>query len=472
MLKIGTAAFAAAATLAAALPGAAQEERKVTLDTQSEVAVTIYNQDLALIKELRGVDLVKGLNRLALIDVSGRMRPETAALTARSGPRVNLLEQNFNFDIMSPAKLLEKSVGREVRIIKVHPTTGEETVVTAKVLSAAQGVVLQIGDRIETGIPGRIVFDSVPPNLRARPTLVIDLDAAAAGNANLELSYLSRGLSWRADYVGELGPDDKTLDLSGWVTLTNQSGTTYRNAKLQLVAGDVQQVRERLARIQAESARRSMAGAPPMRQESFFDYHLYTLTRPTTIEQNQIKQVALLNAPKVTTAKEYLLAGGAYYSSRYQGSIKQVVQVWLKFENKEGAGPGVPLPMGVVRVYKRDSEGKALFVGEDRIGHTPVGESVRLRMGNAFDVTAERRQTDYSRLGLDNRTYETEHEIIIRNAKAEAVTVTVREPVAGDWRVLKESLGHRKASSNLLEWQVPVPAKGKSTLTYRVRVRL
>jgi hypothetical protein len=472
MLKIGTAALAAAATLAAALPGAAQEERKVTLDTQSEVAVTIYNRDLALIKELRSVDLTKGLNRLALIDVSGRMRPETAALTARSGPRVSLLEQNFNFDIMSPAKLLEKSVGREVRIVKVNPATGAETVLKAKVLSAAKGVVLQIGDRIETGVPGRIVFDKVPPNLRARPTLVIDLTAEAAGKADLELSYLSRGLSWRADYVGELGPDDKTLDLSGWVTLTNRSGTTYKNAKLQLVAGDVQQVRARMARIQAERVRRSMAGAPRMRQQAFFDYHLYTLDRPTTIQQNQIKQVALLDAPKVKTEKEYLLTSGAYYRSRNAGSIKQAVQVWLKFENKEGVGPNMPLPKGIVRIYKRNSEGKALFVGEDRIGHTPVGESVRLRMGNAFDVTAERRQTDYRREGLDKRTYETEHEITIRNAKPEPVTVTVREPVGGDWRVLKETLPHRKASSNLLEWKVPVPAKGKTVLTYRVRVRL
>lgn len=463
---------AAAGLMVAAGPAAAElAERRVTLKDQKEVAVTIYNRNLALIKELRTVELKAGRNLLAFIDVSGRMRPETATLRAVDGSKIRLIEQNFNFDIMSRAKLLEKSVGREIRIIKVHPRTGEETVIKAKVLSARSGVVLQIGDRIETGIPGRIVFDKIPPNMRARPTLVVEIEAEKAGPATIELSYLSRALSWRADYVGELGAKDEKLQLNAWVTLTNKSGTHYRDATLQLVAGDVNRVRSRLGGTL--SVRRPRAGAQRkrVRRETFFDYHLYTLDRKTSVMNAQIKQVALMSAPAVSVSKEYILQGGNYFRYRYAGVVKRPINVWLRFANDKDAGLGLPLPGGVMRIYKRDSKGKALFVGEDRIQHTPEGGKVRLRLGKAFDVTATRRQTDYTREGFDRRTYETAHEITLKNAKTEAVEVKVREPVPGDWRVLNESLKHRKVSAGLVEWSVKVPAKGEVKLTYRVRVR-
>ncbi len=465
---------AVALALSSAAYGAVQEKPS-TLGDQQSVAVTIYNENLALIKDLRRVTLEAGRNRLALREVSGRMRPETALLRSLSHPgSLSLLEQNFDFDLLTPAKLLEKYVGREVRIVRTHPTTGAETIETATVLAANGGVVMRIGDRIETGLPGRIVYDAVPANLRDKPTLVTELDAARAGMQSLELSYLSGGLSWKADYVAELNASDSALDLNGWVTLTNTSGTAYPNAKLQLVAGDVNRVRDEM-RMAAKSGRmRDVAEAAPasqMAQEALFEYHLYTLQRPTTIADRQTKQVALLGAQGVPVAKELLLQGSDYYYRSSVGGIgqKMKVGVFVQFENRESSHLGVPMPKGVVRVYKKDSSGNAQFVGEDRIDHTPKNEKVRLKLGDAFDVTADKKQTDFRARG--GHMYESAYEIVLRNAKKEAVSVIVREPVPADWTMLEESQRHAKVASGTAQWKVNVPAEGSATLKYRVLVR-
>lgn len=472
------AAFAATVVLAPTI-SIAVEERRSGLDDQQAVAVTIYNENLALVKDTRRITLDAGLNRLALREVSGQLRPETAQLRSVSHPGVfALIEQNFDFDLLTPAKLLEKFVGSTVRIVKTHPTTGAETVETAQVLSVNNGVVLKIGDRIETDVPGRIVYDRVPENLRDRPTLVTQLQNTRAGEQTLELSYLTGGLAWQADYVAELNADDSTLDLNGWVTLTNRSGTSYRNARLQLVAGDVNRVRDEL-RFAAKHARAVAETAMPasaMAQEALFEYHLYTLERATTIADNQTKQVALLNAAGVPVKKELLLQGDEYYYRASRGNIGQKMKlgVFVEFENRENARLGVPLPKGVVRVYKKDRAGNAQFVGEDRIDHTPKNEKVRLKLGEAFDVTADKKQTDFRRRESNNHAsyvYESAYAITLRNAKTEAVTVTVREPVPGDWRVLDESQRHTKVAAGTAEWRVDVPAGGETTLRYRVLVR-
>src|SRR2546422_5349059 len=367
-------AAVAAALATCPLAHAAVEEMPSTLKDQQPVAITIYNENLALVKDTRRVTLDAGANRLALREVSGRMRPETASLRSLWHPgALTLVEQNFDFDLLTPAKLLEKYVGRTVRVVKTHPTTGAESVETATVLAASNGVVLRIGDRIETGLPGRIVYDGVPANLRDRPTLVTELLSARAGAQTLELSYLSGGLSWKADYVAELNGADNALDLNGWVTLTNTSGTAYPSARLQLVAGDVNRVRDELRQAAGLTARMTKADAPAseMAQESLFEYHLYTLQRPTTIADNQTKQVALLSAGGVPVAKELVLQGSDYYYRSSVGGIgqKMKVGVFVQFENREASRLGMPMPKGVVRVYKKDSAGNAQFVGEDRIDH-------------------------------------------------------------------------------------------------------
>ena len=456
---------------------APRDEVVSTAADQQAVAVTIYNDNLALVKDARRVRLARDFNQLAWREVSAQMRPETAQLRNMSNPAgFRLQEQNFDFDLLTPQKLLEKYVGREVTVIKVNPATGAETRETASVLSTNGGVVLKFADRIETGVPGRLAFEGVPDTLRDKPTLVISLVNPSAGTQNLELSYLTGGLSWRADYVAELNADDDQLDLNGWVTLTNQSGAAYPNAKLQLVAGDLNRVRDAQPLPRATMAMAAKVNeAAEMQQESLFEYHLYTLQRPTTLAENQTKQVALMSATRVPVRKEFLLEGANYYYSGQYGELgqKMKVGVFVDFQNK-GEGLGIPLPKGVIRVYKKDGQGNAQFVGEDRIDHTPKNETVRLKLGDAFDVTADKKQTAFQKLagtGRYNYVFESAYEIVLKNAKPEAVTVTVREPMPGDWTMVSESQPHTKAASGTAEWKVSVPAEGQTTLSYRVRVR-
>lgn len=457
-----------ASAFAFASPAVAQEETAVGLDAQTGLSVTIYNQDLALVKDRRDVALDAGANRLAFIDVSAQIRPETALLNTASG-RLDVLEQNFDFDLLTPEKLLEKSVGGTVRVITTNPETGEEAIEEATVLSVAGGVVLRIGDRIETAPRGRIVFAEVPANLRARPTLVISTDSDAAGTKPVELAYLTGGLSWRADYVAALSADESTIDLNGLVTLTNTSGTTYRDARLQLVAGDVNRVREEIRYRASDMAETMAAPAPAMTEQGLFEYHLYTLERPTTIADNQTKQVALLSGTAIPVTKEYRLVNIANAYDYIQAEAPRAnATVRVGFDNSEAAHLGLPLPTGTVRVYKNDSDGQALFVGEDSIQHTPKGETVKLTLGQAFDVTARPKQTDFIR--LSDRSFEAAYEIEIKNAKTEPVTVTVAETIPGEWKMLEESVAHTRLSAYQAEWQVDVPAEGTSTLTYRVRI--
>jgi hypothetical protein len=465
---LATACLAGAVSLAGLASPAAAQEARVTQSDQTAVAVTIYNENLALVKDRRRVALEAGIQSLAVIDVSAQMRPETALLHSTGGG-VGVLEQNFEFDLLTPEKLLEESVGETVRVIKTHPETGAETTEEARILSVAGGLVLKIGDRIETAYPGRVVFDRVPSRLRARPTLVLELENASAAEQELELSYLTGGLAWKADYVTELSADEKTLDLDGWVTLTNTSGTTYNNAKLQLVAGDVNQVQPMMQKeMMAMDAERSAAAAP-MQQEELFEYHLYTLGRPTTIGDNQTKQVALLSGDGIPVTKEYRFVniGTAYnYPIGDMARVNPVVRI--AFDNKEADHLGVPLPKGIVRVYKNDSGGQAIFVGEDSVDHTPKGETVHLDLGQAFDVTAQPKQTDFEQ--LSDRVFEAAFEIEIKNAKKQDVTVTVAEQFPANWKILDESHPHEKVQAFQAEWKVPIAAEGSTTLKYRVRV--
>lgn len=460
------------------LTGAAAEIRS-TLQDQQSVAVTIYNENLALVKDQRKVQLSSGQNALAFRDVSALIRPETALLRSINAPgKLSVIEQNFDFDLLTPEKLLEKFVGKNVGILRTNPATGVESTEQAQVLSANNGVVLKFQDRIETGVPGRIVYPDVPANLRDRPTLVMSLNNTGASQQDVELSYLTGGLSWRADYVAELNANEERMDLSGWVTLSNTSGTSYRNAKLQLVAGDVNQVREQMRpmRAMAKVAAMEMDAAAPMREESLLEYHLYSLDRPTTIAENQTKQVALLAASHIPVRKELLLRGDDYYYQSSVGELGQKIKVgvFIEFDNKEASRLGLPLPKGIMRVYKKDGGGNAQFVGEDSIDHTPKNEKVRLKLGQAFDVTADKKQTDFKKLpnpAKGNALFESAYEIVLKNAKKEPVTVLIQEPVPGDWKMLKSSHEHSKAASNTALWQINVPAEGKATLTYRVQVK-
>ena len=475
MKKTIIAASLAVLCMAYSVPAPAAEYT-TTLADQQGVAVTIYNQNLALVKDRRTISLPAGENVLSFREVSAQIRPETALL---SGGSLDILEQNFEFDLLTPQALLEKYVGQEVTVIRTHPTTGEETREKARVLSANDGVVLQLGDHIETGIPGRLVFDHVPENLRDRPTLTMLANSGTDKPQKVELSYLTSGLGWQADYVAELNPADNAMDINDWVTLTNQSGATYNNASLQLVAGDVHQAPpEQPARRLYQDKVMAMSAEMQegMAEEQMFEYHLYSLERPTTIRDNQTKQVALLQAGQVPCRKELILQGGDYYYRRQYDEIgqKMKIGVFVEVANSKKNNLGLPLPKGVVRVYKKDSRDRLQFVGEDRIDHTPENETLRLKLGDSFDVTANRKQTDFKKVAGYSRydyVYEGAYQIELKNGKKEAATVKVVEPIPGDWEMLEESLPHEKAASNTAVWQVPVPALGSTTLTYRVRVK-
>jgi hypothetical protein len=462
---------AAAAALLAAQGAVA--ETPVGADKQTAIAVTIYNNDLALVRDSRTVTLTQGDNDLAFIEVSAGIRPETALLTGR-GLALDIVEQNFDFDLLTPQKLLEKSVGETIRVVRTNPETGVDSTEDATVLSVAEGqVVLKIGDRIEVTPPGRLVYSAVPANLRDRPTLVVKLASQQAGDVPVDLSYLTRGLSWSADYVAELAPDEKTLNLNGWVTLTNMSGIAYKDAKLQLVAGDVNQYQPAppMPMLQEMAAADGMV-RQKMVSEAAFEYHLYSLDRPTTLKENQTKQVALLSAESIPVEKQYVLANVAQLGNNYGARIGETqrvnAEVRMKIKNEEASHLGLPLPSGVIRVYKADSDGDAIFVGEDHIDHTPKNERIDLMLGRAFDVTARGKQVDYER--ISDNVYENSYEIEVKNAKKEAVTVTLREFVPGDWKMLEESVKHDKVDSSTAEWQLQVPAEGSAKLTYKVRI--
>jgi hypothetical protein len=353
---------------------------------------------------------------------------------------------------------------------KDSSTVEEET--PARLLSTNNGTVWEMGGRIVSNPAyGRIAFPNVPENLIAKPTLVWLVDAAGAGRRTLETAYLTGGMSWRADYVLALEPAEETAGLQGWVTIDNQSGAAYEDALLKLVAGDVHQVAEEAPKRRDMVMQAARPAAEGMREEALFEYHLYSLPRPTTLKQNQTKQVQLLDAPRIGVDKEYVLrGGGGYFRVLWRvPDPREKIQVFLKFKNAQAAGLGLALPKGIVRVYKRDSAGSPQFVGEDRIDHTPKDEEVRLELGNAFDVTAERRQTDFSRVA-DN-VFESAYEVKLRNHKDVPVSVRVVEPVGGDWSMLQNSHPFKKLTAFEAEFQVPVAPGQEAALTYRVRVR-
>ena len=481
MLKIWvagiiTASLAVASFGTAAASGGAGDEKVITAAEQKDMSVTIYNDDLALVKDTRRVKLDLDFNKLAWRDLSGQIRPETAQLrnlTQATGFRV--LEQNFDSNLLTPEKLLEKYVGKEVIAIRTNLATGAETRETAMVLAANNGLVLKFGDRIEVGNPDRLAFPGVPEGLRDKPTLVISLIDSAQGEQILELSYLTSGLSWRADYVAELNDREDRVDFNGWITLVNQSGIAYPNARLQLVAGDLNRAGQRpplQRKVMGMTA--EMADATQMKQESLLDYHLYTLPRSTTLAEAQTKQVALMSAKHISIAKQFLLSGANYYYFSQSADLGQMPKVGVFFEfRNSGDDLGVPLPKGMVRVYKKDSQGNAQFVGEDQIDHTPGNGSIRLKLGEAFDVTADKKQTDFKRSGGEGRhngVVEAAFQIVLKNAKKEPITVVVREPVPGDWTMVSESHPHTRRVSGIAEWKISIPANGKSTLAYRVRI--
>jgi hypothetical protein len=443
-----------------------------TAADRSAVAVTVYNQNMALVRETRTLKLDKsGTGTLRFMDVPSAINPRTVHVQPLTASGFSVAEQNYEYDLISPEKLMEKYVGREVEIVEQAQDLTNRTV-KATLLSTNGGPVYKVGDRIVLGQTGKVTLPDLPADLVARPTLVWTLSAPKAGNAPAEVSYLTEGMNWSADYVAVVDAADAKAGLSGWVTIDNHSGASFQDATLKLVAGDVRRVQpEQLMQYEAKAMRSTVGGAPQFREEGFFEYHLYTLDRPTTVKENQTKQLSLFTASSVPVTKRLLLVGNAdtYRNAMGTAAQNQKIAVVLEMKNDQASGLGMPLPKGTIRVYKKDASGAEQFVGEDAIDHTPKDETVRLHVGDAFDVVADRTQTDYK--AVSPRESEAAFSISIRNHKEEDVVVTVREPVGGDWKVLASSLPGKKIDAGTLEFQVPVPKGKEVKLTYRVSVR-
>ncbi|MCG3115045.1 MAG: DUF4139 domain-containing protein [Candidatus Manganitrophus sp. SA1] len=453
----------------AAGPREKPHEQASHADDQEALSVTVYNSNLGLVKETRRLTLPAGITELKFSDVAAQIMPQTVHILSLTDPAgLGVLEQNYEYDLLSPQKLLDKFVGKEIKVLR----DGVEIPIT--ILSTHGGIVYRMGDRIFTDPPGKMIFPGLPENLLPNPTLVWRLENETTHPQNVEATYLTNGMTWRSDYVAILDKEDQKIDLTGWVTLDNKSGATFKNAKLKLVAGDVNRVLDRFETRDAPHALEMAAqksAAAPFTEESFFEYHLYSLQRPTTLKDNQTKQVTLLTANQVPVKKRFLYHGAAhFYRTQYGTPISnQKVGVYVEIANKKENQLGMPLPKGTLRVYKADSDGSLQFIGEDRIDHTPKDETIKIKMGDAFDLVAQRKQTEWKKIAWD--TYEVAFEVSLRNHKETSATISVVEPIPGDWEILKTTHDYQKVEAHTVQFDVPVGKDKEVKLQYRVRVR-
>lgn len=481
VLLVAPAAFAApqaaaGASAEAAAKPAAGAAQSTTLADQTELNIAIYNSNIALVRDVRQLSLPEGEFRLKFMDIAATVNPATVHFRSLNEPsKLGVIEQNYEYDLLNPAKLLQKYVGREVTLVRSYQESGttKHEEIKATLLADNEGPVWKIGNDIVTGVFAESYrFPEVPPNLYERPTLVMSLENTGSRRQQIEASYLATNLSWNADYVLTVARDDKTADLDGWVTITNNSGTAFRNARLQLIAGELNRLGGVAMGVAGEAKAMRAPAAEQFVQENFSEYHLYTLGRKTSVEDKETKQISLLEGSGVPVEKLFIVNGQNYYyrSPQAPGApIKDAVMVFYKFKNDAKSGLGMPLPAGNVRVYQKDSKGGLLFAGEDRIDHTPKDEFVTVHIGNAFDVVAERKQTDYRR--IDTHTWEMEYEITLRNHKDTPITVQVNEPIGGDWEMQSSSYKFTKTAAFAAQFNVPVEANGTSVLKYRVRAR-
>ncbi len=467
---------ALAVALTAAATAAAQEAPTILAvpDAPRELSLTIHNGGTAMVRDRRPVTLRPGANRLVFDAIADTIVPESVVLRpAGVAAPLPVVESVFRPGRLTPRNLLAESVGDAVWVARTNPATGEVERRRGRLLAFEDGIVVEVDGRIEMVPPEAVAVDAVPAGLQAAPALSITVEAGAAAVRAVELAYLAGGLDWRADYVLELRPG-ADADLRAQVTVTNETDTSWPDARLSFAAGEVNRVEPPPPPPPrpAAMAMRAIAESAPAKDlepEAMAAAHLYRLDRPTDLGARQTKQIALLSRAGVPVEREYVARAPSFgFHGRVPQPQESNAALELVLRNTDQARLGVPLPAGVVRVYRRDSAGELQFQGEDRIGHTAAGGEVRLTVGRDFDLPVERRQTAFERIGQS--AHESAYEVELRNAKPEPVTVLVEERMPGDWTVVEESLPHDKKTAQTAVWAVPVPAGGTATLRYRVRV--
>jgi len=467
-------------------PEAVDEELPVTpeqpaSESPSALELTVYNQSLGLVRETRQTELAQGQNEVSLQDIPSRIIPASVHITPLAGmEEVSLLEQRFDYDVVDSTSLLKRYIDQTITL-----TTPNGESVTGQLISAAEDVVLLTDWGIEVIRQSQIQQISLPTlaqKLVTRPTLTWLLDSPKSGPVQFRVTYLTGGVTWQADYVALLDEQDTAMDLQSWISVSNESGADYQDAKLKLVAGSVHQVEE-MRMAEAEGAYKVMdtaAAAPAVEERSFMDYHLYDVARPVTLLNNQTKQLEFLRADEVSVLKQYVFEvtppiwvglGSAVTDSSYGVSDQRNVEVQLEIENDEASGLGMPLPEGTVRIYKEDVDGSATLVGEDRISHTPRNETVHLSLGSAFDLVGERVQTAFRQLG--ERSLEETIEITLRNQSEDEVTIQVFEHLyrAHDAEVTESSMDYEQIDANTIRYAVEVGPEDSATLSYTVVYR-
>lgn len=470
---------AVAAVLGAVLvqnPAGAAEEVLVESNKNVDMVVSIYNNNLGFIRDTRSVNLAAGVNSIAFEGVASRIKAETAMLT---GSGVSVMEQNYDYDLLTPGNILEQFVGKEVKTVVQNPETGENMFDKAIVLNSNFGSpILRFSYGVEANFPGRVVYDKVPSNLRVKPTLVVNLNNKDAGGKNLELAYLTNGISWRADYIAEVKPDGE-LSLNTWITLNNETGADYANATVQLVSGSVNQVYAAEAGVRPmmvtmargavkENAAAMDAGS--VERASLSDYYLYTLPQKTTIKDKQSKQVSMMSLDNVKYEKEYVMQSPLYLnvgagSGDFEKSNPNVV---FRLKNEKSSNLGEPLPGGVVRFYEKDARKNLQFIGESRIEQSAVGEKIDLTIGKAFDVFAKGRIANVRSISKDISEFDVE--VVFTNASEKVKKVVFEQNIYNKWDLLTESLKSEKKNSSTLKWRFDLPKNEKKVLTYTLRV--
>jgi len=449
---------------------------KSTPQSQSELKLTVYNNNMGMVKDTRTVSLPVGKCELRFTGIASGIMPVTVQAKSLTYPgKFRVLEQNYEYDLMSAERLLDKYVGKRIKIIEQNKFKDRENVLEATLLSNNKGQIYRINGEIYLGHDGYKVLPEIPGNLIAKPTLMWLCESVTNKPHEIEVSYLTNDISWKADYIVSLNKDESNANVSAWITLDNKSGTTYRNAELQLVAGDVNMVKKRkYAKPQYAYKAYEVAAysAPQFKEKSFFEYHIYHMQRRTTVKDRQAKQIKLFDADGVKIKKELIVnASNSYFTRRYPGKKqKQPVNVYVSFRNSAPNRLGIPFPAGIMRMYKEDTDGGLQFIGENEIKHTPQDETVKIKIGKAFDVIAQRIQTDYEK--LMRNLYESEWEITIRNHKRKAITVSLVEPLHGNWKVISTNTPYKKIDAFTIRFNLSIPMDGTAQVKYRVRVGL
>ncbi|RJR42332.1 MAG: DUF4139 domain-containing protein [Desulfobacteraceae bacterium] len=442
---------------------------------RTAIQVTVYNSNLGLIRETRKMVLPVGEGELRFMDVASHILPSSVfAASMKHQEGFSVLEQTYEYDLMNEKTLLDRYVGREMKLVLWNETHDRKEEATATLLSNNEDQVFRIRDEIYLGHPGFRVLPSLPDNLVAKPTLAWRYSNSVKEAQELEVSYLTGGMNWTADYILLVHPDERSSDLCGWATVENRSGTTYKDAELKLVAGNVHRAvaaRDGLAAAPAMEMKVARASVPQFEESPVFEYHTYDLKRRSTLRDNQSKQISFLDAENITIRKEFVVYGARFHPRKITDEpLRQPVNVVVFFRNTKENRLGSVLPAGVVRLYMEDGKGARQFIGEERISHVPGDEEVRLKTGEATDLIAERTQTDFRQ--LSSKLFEMEWETTLRNHKDKEVSIGLIEPLSGNWRILSNSHPFKKTSAFSVRFDVKVPGGGEAKVKYRVQVGL